>query len=88
MQSELLNEKPSDMTTQHYQDLCQEVDQTITELNEDSKNLKVVHERLSEIEQAKDEISTWCIDVMNEEDQCGVDLKVSDPSLKEKHLAT
>ena len=64
------------MTTQHYQDLCQEVNQTITELNEDSKNLKAVHERLSEIEQAKDEISTWCIDVMNEEDQCGVNLKV------------
>ena len=64
------------MTTQHYQDLRQEVNQTITELNEDSKNLKAVHKGLSEIEPAKDGISTCSIAVMNEEDQCGVNLKV------------
>ena len=56
------------MSEHQLEELRTEVSTTLAQLSEEQQKIHQVHRQLSEIEQVKEDVSTWCIDVMNSDE--------------------
>lgn len=56
------------MSEHQFKELSAEVSESLANLNEEQEKINQVHRQLSEIEHVKEDISTWCIDVMNSDE--------------------
>ena len=78
LQTELLQDENEILDTNLVHEFRAEVHESINQASQNHKNMKNVQEQLEQIENVKDEISSWCIDIMNADDSSQEEvLKVS-----------